>query len=115
MCFNSSSQQQVSSSGVPIPQRKPAIVNNSDQSVLGSIWNGAKGIFEQIATIELERYETDRLLDIRKAEEEAKIARQQDLAGRVTTTLANNPVQTGFGAVGIGMIGFAVVLLLTRR
>ncbi len=96
------------------PPKKPAILSGSDKNVLESIWDASRGIFGQIATIELEKYEAERLLDIREAEEQAKIARQKTLAGTILETAGSQTTQMNAAYIGLGMIGVAGLLLLKK-
>ena len=60
---------------VPIPTRKPEL-NGSKTSILGDIWNSAKGVFEYMGGIKLEQWTADQLKDIREAEEQAKMQKR---------------------------------------
>lgn len=106
MCFESDSNRNVTASGIPIPQRKPSRVADNSGSILGSIFNSAKGVFESIGSIELRKYEAERLADIRAIEEEARIKRQQDLAGN------NFPEFTGQEKAIIGSSSVLAILML---
>lgn len=111
MCFNSEDQFDPATGA---PARKPTTVNNSDGSIIDKIFNVGASVFDRIATVELEAFEAERLLDIRDAEEQAKIARQQELAGTTapqTQFLTSQPVLASGGVIGIGMIALAAILL----
>lgn len=115
MCFN---REEIDSSSVlpPLPQRKPATtVNATDGSIIDKIFNAGANVFDRIATIELERFEAERLLDIREAEEQARIARQRQLAGEDQQTFTTQQQIVGStGLIAILMLGTAAVLIARR-
>lgn len=120
MCFdtqNTNALGSVTASGVPVPGRKPAFtVSSSDGSIIDKIFNAGANVFDRIATIELEKFETERLLDIREVEEQAKLARQKELAGKPTSFSA--PQQTAaIGASSLLAIAFfgTAFILMARR
>jgi len=103
--------------GIPIPKRKPqrAALNNSEDSILGSIFNTAKNVFKNLGNIELERYEMKRLAKLRAEEQAAKIRRDETLAGTAKRYIsyADDPKTKNITfMVGAGMIGVAVILLI---
>lgn len=96
------------------PPRKPT-VNSGERSLIDSIFNAGANVFERLGAIELEKYEAERLLDIREAEEQARILRQKELAGTAEPKFmgtSTNTMQAGFGLLGAGMIGLAAILFL---
>tara|TARA_R110002124_G_scaffold266813_1_gene433796 strand:+ start:9100 stop:9432 length:333 start_codon:yes stop_codon:yes gene_type:complete len=102
----------------PRPENLSSKLGNNE-SVLGLIFNTAKGVFDTVASIELQKYEAERLADIRDAEQEAKMQRQRELAG---VGLPNLSGAGGFGSLtslnqgmaifgGILMAGAGLILL----
>lgn len=116
MCFNTTTEDfgATRSGGIPIPGTKPSVVDGGG-SVLGSIWNSAKGVFEGIASIELQKYEAERLADVRAAEQEGRIAYEQQLAGIGLSDLTpQQQVIGGSSLAAIVLLGAAFVLISRR-
>ena len=117
MCFNQNSTEDFgrsSTGGVPVPSNKPSLADNSG-SVLGSIWNGAKGVFEGIANIELQKYAAERLADIRGVEEQAKVEQTRVLAGTngPATAYARSSLNNTT-VIAMGVLALGAVLLIRR-
>jgi hypothetical protein len=117
MCFDRTEDfQRSSGGGVPIPSTKPSIADNGG-SILGSLFNSAKGIFENVAAIELEKYELERLAELRAAEEAARIARDRELAGTIFPAQGSTTQKAIVGTsslLAIGMLGAAAILIARR-
>lgn len=119
MCFENlvnGSGGTVTESGIPIPGRKPTPpTSGSNESILDKIYNSGKNVFEYVTTIELQKYEAERLADIREAEQQAKNEQVKTFAGINLPDL--NPQQQ-FGG-GISMVGLVLLagaaILIARR
>lgn len=98
---------------IPLPTRKPDL-SSTTSSILGDIWNSTKGVFEYMGGVKLEQWTADQLKDIRSTEQQAKMDKQQTLAGDTSylPSLVNSqgmPTTTTY--IGLALILGAVVLI----
>jgi hypothetical protein len=99
-----------------IPTRKPNILTG-EESVLGSLWDKALGVFDYVASIELQSYANDKMGVLREAEGEIKTTRQQLLASTPSayqTTGASASNDKTLMYVGLAMSAGALVLLARK-
>ncbi|PCI54036.1 MAG: hypothetical protein COB36_11050 [Alphaproteobacteria bacterium] len=125
MCFETIEDfgRSVTGGGLPIPASKPtpdvqtSAVSGNQTSILGGLWDSALGVFKQVGHIELERYETKRLTDLRQEENKARAYRDGTLAGTVQQYLgyADDPKtkNTAFIIGGV-MVTIGLFLLVKR-
>lgn len=100
----------------PIPSVKPSLTGGG-YSLLGDIWNSAKGVFNDLTSIELARYENKRLTDLRQGEATAKMERQNTLAGGqsfVPSLVNSNGMPNTNTYIAMAMVGAAVFILARK-
>lgn len=121
MCFDRTEDFGKTATGSGLPTSRPSTLNTAlgnGESILGDIWDTAKGVFGSVASIQLQKYEYEELKDLRTAEQEAKMLQQQqyagqNLAGATSSAISSlsNPMAM-FG--GILILG-AGLILATRK
>lgn len=110
MCFNKENTTTPSST-VPVPTQKPDITTSRDISLVDKFFDTANNVFSRVASIELERFEAERLADIRQEEAAGSVDRQQRFANGFTT---QQQIVGGLSLTSILLLGTAFVLISRR-
>ena len=122
MCFNSSEdfgREPAPEGSVPIPSAKPLNSNVSIEdtggSILDSIWNSTKGVFETVASLELQKYTAEKLADIQEIQNQGKQEQAQTYSGANLPSFDQNEQIVAITSVlSIGMLATAAYLIATR-